>query len=437
MKRHYIFSMCVVLALVLGLGAPSAAAAQPTLFPPYTVTDLGTLGGPRSSALDINAASQVVGAAVTADGSMHPFLYSNGQMVDIGTLGGGYGVAAGINATGQIVGQSDNAQGIRRGFLYSNGVMTEIPTLGGSDSRAGQINASGQIVGQAQVATNYNHAFLYENGQMFDLGTLGGPTSWANSINASGQIVGGSVLPDGRWRAYRYSNSVMVGLPTLGAEETSSSVSFHINDAGQIVGWSEISTQGNCQINFHAMHGFIYSNGQMTDVGTLGGSCSIAYDINDLGYVVGGADTTAGIQHAFLYTSGKMQDLNDLIPAGSGWELSVATGINDRGQIVGNGLIGGQTHAFLLTPRSPSEAIDDLIHLIGSFNLPHGIENSLIVKLQSAQNLLAAGDTTTACAELTAFTHEVNAQAGKALTADQAEQLIAEVGQIKTILGCP
>jgi probable HAF family extracellular repeat protein len=439
MKRTLTHILCaaLVLAAALSLDARQASAIAPFAFPMYTVTDLGTLGGASSSALDINAAGQIVGGAYTASNLLHPFLYSNGVMMDIGTLGGCCGLAAGINATGQIVGQADNAQGARRGFLYSNGVMTEIPTLGGSESRASQINASGQIVGQARVAaTNSNHAYLYENGQIFDLGTLGGSTSWANSVNASGQIVGGSVLPDGRWRAYRYSDGVMVGLPTLGAEDTSWSVSFHINDAGQIAGWSEVSNQGNC-LGFHSMHGFVYSNGQITDVGTLGGSCSIAYEVGESGQVVGQADTSAGRQHAFLYISGMMQDLNDLIPAGSGWELSVATGMNEGGQIVGYGLINGQTHAFLLTPRSPADLIDDLIGLVRSFNLPRGIENSLIVKLQNAQAALAAGDTTGACNTLTAFAYQVNAQAGKTLTTDQTAQLLAGAEQIRAVLGCP
>jgi hypothetical protein len=45
-----------------------------------------------------------------------------------------------------------------------------------------------------------------------------------------------------------------------------------------------------------------------------------------------------------------MQDLNDLIASGSGWTLGDAVGINDAGQIVGNGMIGGNSHAYLLTP---------------------------------------------------------------------------------------
>jgi probable HAF family extracellular repeat protein len=47
-----------------------------------------------------------------------------------------------------------------------------------------------------------------------------------------------------------------------------------------------------------------------------------------------------------------MLDLNNLIPSGSGWVLQVANGVNDGGQIVGNGTIGGQTHGFLLTPAN-------------------------------------------------------------------------------------
>jgi probable HAF family extracellular repeat protein len=46
------------------------------------------------------------------------------------------------------------------------------------------------------------------------------------------------------------------------------------------------------------------------------------------------------------------QDLNKLIPAGSGWQLTVANAINNRGQITGQGNINGQAHAFLVTEES-------------------------------------------------------------------------------------
>jgi probable HAF family extracellular repeat protein len=69
--------------------------------------------------------------------------------------------------------------------------------------------------------------------------------------------------------------------------------------------------------------------------------------------VVGASEVeiTSDDTHAFLYTSGSgMVDLNTLIDPLSGWELLDAADINDAGQITGQGLIGGEYHAYLLTP---------------------------------------------------------------------------------------
>ena len=82
----------------------------------------------------------------------------------------------------------------------------------------------------------------------------------------------------------------------------------------------------------------------MTDLGTLGGD-SFAAGLNGVGYVVGRSD-----DRAFLWRGGAMADLNDLLPAGSGWELYYATGINDSGQITGGAVMNGRGQAFLMTP---------------------------------------------------------------------------------------
>jgi probable HAF family extracellular repeat protein len=85
--------------------------------------------------------------------------------------------------------------------------------------------------------------------------------------------------------------------------------------------------------------------------GLLGGTLSLAYGINNLGQVVGYADTRSG-DHAFLYNGGTMVDLNTLLaPTNPGWDLASAQAINDTGQIVGYGYNpSGQFDAFLLTP---------------------------------------------------------------------------------------
>lgn len=88
------------------------------------------------------------------------------------------------------------------------------------------------------------------------------------------------------------------------------------------------------------------------DLGSLGG-ISEALAINDRGQIVGLSSNRLGIegiQHATLWENGQIVDLNDLIPAGAGWTLELASGVNNRGQIVGYGVHDGRTQPFLLTP---------------------------------------------------------------------------------------
>jgi len=102
----------------------------------------------------------------------------------------------------------------------------------------------------------------------------------------------------------------------------------------------------------------------MTDLGVFAGDpCSIAYVINSAGQVVGTSDDCSGNNaHALLWENGSMADLNALIPAGSGVQLTVGLGINEQGQIAAQGVLpSGDIHAFLLTPcdeKHPGECED-------------------------------------------------------------------------------
>jgi probable HAF family extracellular repeat protein len=90
--------------------------------------------------------------------------------------------------------------------------------------------------------------------------------------------------------------------------------------------------------------GFVMSS--MTDLGTLGGSGSVALGINPAGQVVSDFTTAAGESHAFLWERGVMTDLGTL-----GGNFALANGINPASQVVGWSLLGGGgepiTHAFL------------------------------------------------------------------------------------------
>jgi probable HAF family extracellular repeat protein len=90
----------------------------------------------------------------------------------------------------------------------------------------------------------------------------------------------------------------------------------------------------------------------MQDLGTLGSDPSEASSINNRGEIVGASNITNTKRHAFLWRSGRMTDLNDLLPKGSGWILLNAYSINDRGQIVCAARRKGEsTHLLLLTPE--------------------------------------------------------------------------------------
>ena len=117
----------------------------------------------------------------------------------------------------------------------------------------------------------------------------------------------------------------------------------HLNNRGDVVGFAYA---GNLGTNTHA---FLYTNGVMADIGTLGGGFSYAWAINDSRVVVGEANLAGdNTTHAFRWANGSMQDLG-LLP-GTG-EYSVATDINNKGQIVGFSEIssgfGSTRHAFL------------------------------------------------------------------------------------------
>jgi len=323
--RRTSFGLCLLLVVVLA----SLASAQVR----YQPIDLGKLGGSSGASFQTKAAG------------LH----------DAGVLEGNSGSVQASNDNGPMVGTADTTDGSSHAFMYTKAAgMQDLGTLGGSNSQANATNSDKYTDGTNQVAgwslvsgDTAQHAVVWDaNHKILDLGTLGGTNSQASGVNCDGQVVGGSgTADDATTEAFVWDpEDGMQDLGTLGGSVAQATA---INCSGQVVGFSSLAD--DLQVD-----AFLYTGGGMKDLGTLGGSYSQATAVNDFGRVVGFSNTAGDTEtHAFLWTRrGRMQDLNKLIPANSGWDLQAANSINNSGRIFGVGTIRGQSHAFVLVPVS-------------------------------------------------------------------------------------
>ena len=251
--------------------------------------------------------------------------------------------------------------------------VTQLPIFG----RA--INEAGQVAGSAPSG----HAALWtaSDGAM-DLGTLGGAISTAEGINDAGQVVGWSQAATGLtshaflWTSSQGMQDLFVIAGMAAAND--------INNRGQVVG-SGPGPDGKT-------HAMLWTPGAGTqDLGTLGGSftASIAYAINEAGEVVGESfmpNDPSGLHRAVLWRPGqRIRDLGTL-----GGQGAVARDINESSQVVGEALTEfGPHRAFLWTEahgmqdlgsvanfNSSAFAINDATVVVGETDSEFGLSHA-------------------------------------------------------------
>lgn len=248
-------------------------------------------------------------------------------------------------------------------FEWKDGRLIDLGALPGLNSSCpNHVSSNSLIAGASQNGTidpitgwPEIQAVLWKHGRIIGLGTLGGYESFANAVNSHGQVVGqaSNTTPDGfpfpgfgqQSRAFLWENGVMRDLGTLGGPDA---FAIDINDRGQVLGFSFVDSVANASTGIPTGHGFVWENGKMTDIpDPLGGTIVSPFYLNNKGQVVGAADLPGdlpGQQHPFLWQNGVFTDLGTL-----GGNVGRAEKINDAEQIVGDATFSGDVidHAVI------------------------------------------------------------------------------------------
>lgn len=338
----------------LGPAATPPPAYPTSMNPAYAIRDLGTGDGNASLARSINQRGQVLWTWGTTQDPMsglysdlHHVISWNGMSTDLTSLGLESVIA--INDPGFVLGSARD-----HGLLYQPDSGT-VKALSGfeQDAYPQAINNMGMVTGNVG-----GRPVIADGSRLVELPVAPGfgflePAAINDAEDVAG-TVRTSRTDDSVQRAVLIADGGVTVLDAAPGAEGSSAAD--LNDAGQLVGNPGV-------VGMKEMHqygrAFLYdaATGITEDIGTLPGyQNSVATAINNAGQVVGYAwrpvNDADPVRAPYLYDhrTGVMADLNLLIPQDSGWQLIDAFDISDAGQIVGQGLIDGEMHAFVLTP---------------------------------------------------------------------------------------
>jgi uncharacterized membrane protein len=361
------------LASLACMATAMSAFAQPH----YAVTDLGVLPGyGLSVASSITDRGDIAGYCATSSNfsTTEAVIWHNGQLINVGRLAGGnYSTANAINAAGVVVGDGDTGNFRPQSWVTTaSGLYNFFPNNGGN-THALFIGDDGFIGGYYTKSLSGNTASWRgsiwtpdpkdpRKYRQVDLPVLPGINSKFTSVipwafNQSGQAAGWAANDIIGQHACFWMNDAKHTIVDLGTYPGDwSSLAWGMNDLGQVVGESHPP---------FANRAILWNNDPVhtpTELPLLpGDNMGSASRINNLGHALGwsalsldGTSNNLGPERPVLWRDGGVVELQSVLDAvsGAGWTISIASGINNLGQIVGLGIHNGKTRAYLLTPMN-------------------------------------------------------------------------------------
>jgi probable HAF family extracellular repeat protein len=362
--RIIALTLLAALALPVSLAAQGQAKkTQPHQYHHYQIADPGTFGGPQS---------------FRTSGTLGTFGGAVGDLNNQGAFGGD----ADTSTIDPICANHPPDCYASHAFIFQNGAKTDLGILpDGINSQVNWVSANGLITGNADnthpdpllgIPFQIRGTFWGHDRVITDIGALPG-TYFAGpiAVNNRGEVVGAAMntIPDSNsmWgsgyqtRAFYWKDGVMQDLGTLGTG--TDALAGLINERGQVAGLSYTNAIPSA---FCAQAGYLLTTGAfiwdkkngMKDLGGFGGTCTLASDINNRGQIVGGSALPGdSILHPFVWDAETGMTALGTPDGGYG----SAGALNENGDVVGSALDNSSVvHALLWRKRGGKWRMTDL-----------------------------------------------------------------------------
>lgn len=354
--------MCLALSTVTNAqsrdtsSAESKADVGPT-GPQYQIFDIGVVvvGDSASQGFGVSPGGIGLGRSVRTGGAQAFTWTRAGGIFGLPNLAARpFCVSNGANDTGSVAGICATTLfgSSRLPVIWQNGSVSQLPLpMGETLGDASDINASGVAVGSINGGS-LQRGVVYSGGTatvITQTTSTGCFFLTAFGVNDSGRVIGTGIDPNNAARnvgmVYDIGSSSAFEVGAL--PNANGALAFGVSNAGHVVG-SSMMNQGSGLPFIWTQAGGMVAIPLAT--GTTQGS---ARAVNSAGWVVGNDSSAFSIP--FLYNGSATFRLADLIPAGTGWDLSMNTsssalGISEGNVIVGTGVYNGQVHAYAMVP---------------------------------------------------------------------------------------